>query len=141
MRQMTGVRMHGKGCLTYCTSTCRMQLFRSVELLLVKLAVQHISRMHFEKNISQYIGKWEQLQWNSLLPSLRWQILTSNGQGQLLHHSSSLSSFQPQNNSAVLMCPSVILLKSICTETHQFPILLIFFCLSNILHHLVPWMN
>lgn len=31
-----------------------MKLFRSVELLLVKLAVQHISGMHFKKQIKIY---------------------------------------------------------------------------------------
>lgn len=41
-----GVRLHWKGYWIYCSST---QLFRSVKLLLIKFAVQHIARMHFLK--------------------------------------------------------------------------------------------
>lgn len=49
-----GASLREKRCWTYCTSTCLMQLFRSVELLIVKLAVQHISGMHLKKQIKIY---------------------------------------------------------------------------------------
>lgn len=75
VRQMTGVDLHGKVCCAYCNCTCWMQFLRSVGSVLVKIALLHVSRIHFLQMVSKYTGRWERLPWNRLMPYLRWCIL------------------------------------------------------------------